>query len=459
MLLLAGLLTCAGCPGQPPPPPPTASPFQGADVAVAVPAELRLGDYWSLQLDEWKAASGADCRLTDADPASPVPPEGAALAIFPLGRTPDLLAAGWLAPLTDDDALIDWDDSLRGLRNGVAKPGGEPGLIPLSCPILACYYRADLLEAVGRQPPKTWEEYHSLLADLSTWSNGLPALEPWSTEFRSTMLLARAAPYALHPDNVSMLLDLQSGAPLIGEAPFVQALDDGLAAIKQLDPRSLEMSPQDCCRAVLSGQAALAIGFPPTSADAPEQRSDPNTLVGTVRLPGASRIYDRSSSAWTPTADGSPSQVTVVGFTGYAVGASQGVDDTTRHAAWNLWTELRKPTGQDDLPFGVAVCRAGDVAAAARQPAGGFTASEWRRHVEETTAALQETRVLLELPLPEASRFRESLARRVTQAIEGTSTPAAALEQAAADWQSLIDELGDRRVVSVYRQCHGLSPE
>jgi multiple sugar transport system substrate-binding protein len=458
-LLCVALLLAAGC-HDPAPPVVAPSPkLDGVTVEFSAPAELQLAQNWQLQLEEWSASTGAQVQLRETQSAAERPPASpqATLAIIPLRELPDVIAADWMSPLDDSEiAQRDGDDVLRGLRNGIAQPGGKPQLIPLACPVLACYYRADLLEAAGRQPPETWEQYQALLSELDQWSNGLPALEPWSPEFRGTMFVARAASSALHPDNVSILLDLQSGDPLIGSEPFVAALDDSIAALKRLDPQSLQLRPEECVRALLEGKAALAIGTPSVSAT--DLKRDPNVIVGTIRLPGATRVYESTSKAWSSAAEGAPSHVTVIGFGGLALSASRAANAETRTAGWGLWDFLQRNTPEDELPFGPAICRQQDMPAALQRAQAGFTATEWRQQVESAVGALQETRVLLDLPLPESGRFRDALNARLTAAIDGTQPSADALQQAAADWQMLIKELGDRRVLNVYRQCHGLSP-
>ena len=50
--------------------------------------------------------------------------------------------------------------SLLKLREAVW--GDQAMAVPFGSPVFCCYYRADLLEKLGRRPPKTWEEYQSL---------------------------------------------------------------------------------------------------------------------------------------------------------------------------------------------------------------------------------------------------------------------------------------------------------
>ena len=45
-----------------------------------------------------------------------------------------------------------------------ARPSGaiRPMAVPFGSPVFCCYYRADLLEKLGRRPPKTWDEYQDV---------------------------------------------------------------------------------------------------------------------------------------------------------------------------------------------------------------------------------------------------------------------------------------------------------
>lgn len=447
--------------------------LNGIAVRVAAPSELSLAERWSARIDEWQAATGAVCEIDEVDygretDSTPTLPRNADLAIVPLRWIPDLLDGDVLAPLPQHEPawpLSAWEDVLRGLRTGVAQPGGRAMLIPLSCPVLACYYRADLLESAGRKPPETWQHYQALLEGLPEWGGGLPAVEPWSDAFRAAMFLARAAPYALHPDNLSFTLDIQTGTPLLAEPPFVQALEDALAALRHLDAASLTMGPEQCVQAVLEGRAAMAVGVVgnlETSGERQPAGSAEGFRLGVVRLPGAARVFHRQRGSWVAPTDGEAARVVVVGFGGYAVCAAQQTDETTRRAAWHLWASLHSDDAEQDasseLWFGPAVCRAADLAAALRSPAPGIDSEGWRRHVDATTGALQSARVVLDLPLPQPQQFQQRLAARLSTALDGTSAAETALQDAAADWSALIETLGRARVTDIYRQCHGLTP-
>lgn len=416
---------------------------------------------------EWEVSTGAQVDIQEF-PASlngQPPPESVDLAVMPLAELAMLVDAGWLAPIDDrSSAYAEAQDLLPGLRRGISQPGGQPAGLPLACPVLACYYRADLLEAAGRSPPASWTEYRQLVESLPEWAAGLSAVEPWSEEFRSTMFLSRSVSAALHPDNFSLYLDVESGAVLIDEPPFVAALDEASGVLEHLDPRSLELGPVDCVNELLAGRAALAIGVPESFIPSRQRTADEydsGTLqLGVVPLPGAEQVYHRQTGEWRPPANEAAVQrVTLIGFDGILVCAAGQREPVVSRSAWELWNTLDSPDlVVGERPWSSAVVSSSRLTDVLRQPLPGFGVESWRSHVQATADSLNLNRTVLDLPLPERGRFRAILTDHVSQALAQEATAAEALAAVRGEWEQLIDELGRRRVVNVYRMSSGLSP-
>ena len=55
-----------------------------------------------------------------------------------------------------------WGGIFELLRLREAAWAHEIMAVPFGSPVFCCYYRADLLEKLGRRPPKTWAEYQDL---------------------------------------------------------------------------------------------------------------------------------------------------------------------------------------------------------------------------------------------------------------------------------------------------------
>ncbi len=440
--------------------------FSNTELGVGVPRSSGLAVEWRIAVGEWESAQGAVCRVEELDLSGPgeVLPhlsDETALLVAPLPLVPELVDAAWLSPLDttlDVRAAAVWQGLSSGLRQGLAAPGKHPALVPVDCPVLACYYRADLLHAAGREPPTSWRDYQQLLDTLHEWAPGLAAVEPWHRDFRATNYLARAASFALHPDNLSLFIDLETGQPLIGEPPFVHALAAAQAARERLDPRSLTLTPADCFREVAAGRAALAIGIPGNDLSTMERAAD--IRIGVAPLPGADRVYHRELGEWVPPADGQAvNQVTLVGFDGLVVCVSARVAKQTQRAAWDLWASI---DAQEDSASRVnrparRLCRASGVDDVSRNPPAGWPVEEWREQVRTVTGILESSRVVTDLPLPHRREFHGRLTARLSEALDGTRSADEALQLAAADWQALIDQLGARRVRNVCRQCSGLS--
>jgi multiple sugar transport system substrate-binding protein len=228
---------------------------------------------WEGPLNEWAAQTGGKYTLTELKPGER--PDGSSLfegddrqtlAIFPLEQAPSLIAAGKLAPIPEslhgaDENGVLWSELFAGLAAKIASRKDTPLLVPLECPVLVCYYRHDLLNAAGLNPPQTWDEYQQLLERITAWAPGLVALEPWSEQFRATMFLARAVSLAQHPGHYSLYFDIETGEPLIDSPGFVRALEAARAAVARMGPVVLAYNPADCRTALLSGRAALAVAY------------------------------------------------------------------------------------------------------------------------------------------------------------------------------------------------------
>jgi ABC-type glycerol-3-phosphate transport system substrate-binding protein len=445
---------------------PAGHDYRNLEVVAALPRSSGLAAEWRIAVGEWETDAGAVCRLNEIDLSGrpdllPQVSQGTTLLVAPLPLVPELVDAAWLAPLDPvqhPEAAAVWQDIPAGLRQGPASPGRQPALIPLDCPVLACYYRADLLQAAGREPPTSWQDYQQLLDSLNEWAPGLAAVEPWHPDFRTTIYIARAASYALHPDNLSLYVDLETGRPLIGEPPFVQALEAARTACERLDPRSLNLTPADCFRELAAGRAALAIGAPVIDGSPVERAAD--IRIGVAPLPGAERVYHRELGKWVSPADGQAvNRVTLVGFDGLAVCVSALAPDEAQRAAWNLFASI---DAQAEIAGSVArparrLCRASAADDLARNPPPRWPVEEWREQVRTVAGMLESTRVVSDLPLPHRWEFRDRLTARLSEALDGSRSAEEALQLAATDWQALIEQLGARRVRNVCRQCSGLS--
>lgn len=449
---------------------PADLPFAGQKIGLSVPAGLSFGLNWEGPLKEWQAQTGATATLTEYDVSEPSQTAGrfsatsdCTLLVFPLEHLGDLLDTGALAPLPQavlsDSEGVNWIDIQPGLRDGLASPRKKPTIVPVSCPVLVCYYRRDLLEKAGLAPPRTWDDYQKLLETLADWAPGLTAVEPWGGDFRATMFLARSLAHARHPGHYSLFFDIETGAPLIDGQGFVRALEVAQRAWARLSPLSRDFGPAECRNALLQHQAALAIAFEPTAgAESAAGERNADGRIGFCRLPGSREAYNPTRKVWEPLADKGINQPVLVGFTGYACAASAHRSLFESEAAWNAVARLGSQGFVSGFPAGVvSLCRESQVVQRQGLTGPELQADEAQAYLETVAESLRDSRQVIELPVVRRAEFRQALAQALTPALEGREPPAAALKSAATAWKRLVDEIGPQRLRDGYRAALGLS--
>jgi len=492
---------------------PQRRPFEGVSLRVVVPRGLDLATRWQLLLDEWCEWTGAEVAVTELPmqlgqiPNSPEAKQAlseANLVVFPLPDFSDYVEAGLVAPFPESQLssnVLDWNDLLRGVRLAAGSVEQQAAALPISCPTLIGYYRADLLRKAGGHPPSTWDDYHRLVKDLDDWAPGHVAVEPWGEPFRATLFLARAVAYAQHPANYSLYFDIFSNKPLIDRPAFVRALERSLATVKLMPKDVLHYTPEDCRRAILSGRAAIALTFETSSngkplvfsrfdkagskdehktqveTGPPERPSDsifagsddpappgaaqvrrPEGMqIGFFQLPGTAEVYNNSIEKWEPPPERALNRCVLAAFGGLCASVPPSESGAVREAACHLLAVLCRERLLEAFPETArTVCRESQIAAAENWVGRELTAEERMQYVAVTAESYRNTPVVAELPFAGAPRFRAALTAGLGEALSGQKTPADALKAVAEQWQQIASQIGLDRVRDSYRRRLGL---
>jgi multiple sugar transport system substrate-binding protein len=463
--LTAVLLATSGCEGDDARQSSAGShPFAGQTVTIAAPKELGLSDAWKPVLDEWSEQTGAKCQLVEYSSRAPQaadPPSGDAI-ILPFSELGAFAAADRLGRIPQaqfGNEATRWLDFFSGLREHVLSLGGAPSLIPISCPVLVCYLRRDLLERSGLKPPETWEDYQALVDASAQWAPGLSVVEPWGPDFRATMFLARALPLVKHPASYSVFFDIESGAPLIDSPGFVRALEQALAATSKMPADVKNLTPEDCRRLVLSGKAAMAITMEPGRGGEKGTERAHGISLSFVRLPGSRQLYNRRSKIWESPSDQDVNYATLAPFAGLAAAVSHEARGANADAAWNLIGFLA--TNHYEQAFrqvDKSVCRESQLSGSIPWMSADLRSDELPRFLGAVAESLRSNSISAELAVIGHSQFRQALSEGLTAALEGKQTPEAALKSVAERWRAIESGLGAERVRDSYRKCLGLPP-
>jgi len=258
------------------------------------------------------------------------------------------------------------------------------------------------------------------------------------------------------PGSFSVYFDIESGEPLIDSPGFVRALEQSIAAIAKMAPDTKKLTPADCRQLILSGKSAMAVTFEPGRSDIKKIERPAGISLSFVRLPGTRQTYNHSANAWT-TSEQEINDATLAPFTGLAAGVTKGIPPKRADAAWNMASFLGLDRyEQAFLNAPKSVCRESQLSAAATWVSPDLRTNELFTYQGVTAESLRQSNLSAEFPVVGHAKFRQALTDGLTAALEGKSTPTAALKDVAERWRAIRKELGVDHVRDSYRRCLGL---
>ncbi|MEM8862977.1 MAG: extracellular solute-binding protein, partial [Chloroflexota bacterium] len=146
-------------------------PFEGVEIDILTIAGDAISGPLRARAPDFEAATGAQINISDlpfADLYNKIlldaaDPNGEFDGyVFAVTWTPDFAAPGFLedlGPYVEADESLQWDDITPFFREFSSKFEGTLYTIPLDGDFHQVYYRMDVLEAAGLEPPQTWEQY------------------------------------------------------------------------------------------------------------------------------------------------------------------------------------------------------------------------------------------------------------------------------------------------------------
>jgi multiple sugar transport system substrate-binding protein len=428
---------------------------------------------------EWNAQTGAEFQVestTEAEFGQREPRAGD-LLICPSWQLGPLAEQGLLVPvptgLLQADAG-DWSDVFELLRRSEAAWVDEPLAVPFGSPVFVCYYRADLLEKLGRKPPETWAEYQELaelLADRQRLGAAAPpedapwcgAVEPLGPGWAGLVLLARAAPYARHRDNYSTLFDVRTMKPLVDGPPFVRALEELVAAAKVGSPEQLRYDPTGARTAFWQGRCGMALTWPTAAAaglpgKAPESVAA-NVRAGFAELPGSTKVFNVRKQSWEARAEDEDPHVPLLSAAG-RVGV---VSRKSAHpeAAFELlfWLSGKQYSPRvSAMSAATTLFRGEHLGIPEKWVERPVPPAAARQYAVLTERTFGRGEWLCALRIPGRGEYLAALDEAVHRAVRGEQSLAEALQQVAARWQEITVRLGLDRQKTAYLHSLGQEP-
>ena len=459
------LLVAAGCPQTPQPAPEPKASERARPLVLLVADDPELGKAIAR---EWQGRTEQELTVREVSfaeiaAASRLPAD---VVIFP---------TGWLGQLAERDLIVPLDpatleqpefeqrDIFEHVRLREMRWAGKTLATPLGSPQFLLCYRADLFAKLDLKPPTTWTEYQQIAERLADRANlgafapeeGKPwqgAIEPLAEGWAGQWLLARAAAYALHREQVSPLFRFDSLQPLIAEPSYVRALEELVAAAKVGRQREKRSTGQEAFAALCRGECAMAIGWPTGQADLAESAA---TNVAFAPLPGAREAFRTATKSWETRGEEESPSIPFLGVSGRMAAVTSSSADARRATGFVIWLAGREVSAQlAPHSSAITLFRNSQVAASGRwTPA--LSADGSRQYAETLAGVLAAPRALPPMNVPGRQEYLTALDEAVYQALAGQPAKVA-LSTAARQWQATTEKLGAEKQRRAIHRSLGL---
>jgi ABC-type glycerol-3-phosphate transport system substrate-binding protein len=472
LLLLAGCPTADTGPGQQ----PVDRPLEGVKLRLLVVDDPALATAIGRLRGEWNAQTGADLQVEQANERQLEGVESlpADALLCPSHLLGPLAERGLVAPVPQRQLRSSqWADVFELPKLREAAWGTEVKAVPFGSPVLICYYRADLLEKLGRRLPQTWADYQELARLLSDSPEKPPdggawcgTIEPLAPGWAGLVLLARAAPYAKHRDNYSTLFNIDTMEPLLATPPMIRALEELVSAAKSGPADPFAFDPAAARAAFWRGQCGMALTWPtaaesfnrdPKGSVSEKGSVNKKIRVGFAELPGSRKVFNLGSRAWDTRTDDEDPHVPLLAIAGRL--GVVGAKSPHCEAAFELLAWLSD--SQNSLQASTAspvttLFRHSHLSAPGPWVEKPVPAPLADQYAMMTEATLRREQWLGALRLPGRAEYLAALDEAVRSAVRGEKPPVEALLQAETQWKKITERLGVERQRAAYLHSLGL---
>ncbi|MEX2541895.1 MAG: extracellular solute-binding protein [Trueperaceae bacterium] len=393
----------------------------------------------------------------------------------------DYVVPGFLEDLTErvqGDEELQWDDVAEFFRDFSSTFQGRVYTIPLDGDFLMVYYRSDLLEAEGLEPPNTWDDY---LAIAETF-NGQDLNDDGEADYGSCITKKRNA-QAYHMTwgvagsylqtqgtSQGAFFDRETMEPLVDNEAFGRVLEFFDASTEFGPPDELNLDVGDTRNLFISGRCALSMDWGDIGALAidPEQ-SVVQDKVGTVILPGTSEVLDRETGELVacdeqtcPHADDQGvNHAPYAAFGGWSGAINAAAADEVKDAAYAFLSYMSQPEQANvDVTIGETgfnPYRRSQFENLDRWLESGFSEQAARNYLGAIETSLNSPNMVLDLRVPFNQRYQQVvLDRALSQFLAGELSRDEAMSQIYGGWEEITDELGREEQRQAYLDSLGV---
>lgn len=471
-------------PAEPPPPVPEALAFEGVEVEVVTFTGPQIAEPLQRRAPEFEALTGAKVEVTTVpfgDLYQSILTDAATGTnsfdawVFAPQWIVDFAVPGYIEDLTGRvaaDEALEWEDVAPFFRDFSATFEGSVYTIPLDGDFHMVYYRIDVLEEAGLEPPRTWEDYLTVAGAVhGTDMNG-----DGEADYGSCISKARgqqsywwitsiAAPYIQSKGtSAGAFFDLDDFTPLTSNEGFVRALEVYAATGEFGPPDENNLGVGDTRGLFTSGRCALTLdwGDIGTLAADPEQ-SQVIDLVGSLITPGSSEVIDengalvRCDSTTCPHAVGGVNFAPFASFGGWSGGVNANSDEDVKDAAYAFLSYVSQPAQANvDVTIGATgfnPYRLSQFENLDSWVDAGMSRGAAEDYLSAIGDSLASPNMVLDIRVPQNQRYQQVVLDTVlAQFIAGELSAEEAGQEVYDQWEEITEELGRTDQLAAYRK-------
>jgi multiple sugar transport system substrate-binding protein len=388
----------------------------------------------------------------------------------------DYISAGVLEDITDrvnNDADLEWDDVGQFFREFSATFEGNVYTIPLDGDFHMVYYRTDVLEELGMDPPQTWDDYLA----IAEAANGMDMNDDGSGDFGSCISKLRsaqsywwitsiAAPFIqTQGTSQGTFFDLETFEPLVNNPGYIRALEIYKATNDFGPPNEQTLNVGDTRGLWQAGRCALTLDW----GDIGTLAIDPansiervQTGTGAIITPGSTEVLDRETNELVPcdettcpfAIDG-VNHAPFASFGGWSGGVSAAASDEVKDAAYAFLSYMSQPAqSNEDVTIGRSgfnPYRVSQFENVEPWIDAGFTEEGAANYLGAIQESLNSPNMALDLRIPQNARYEQVILDTVlSQFLAGEFTPEEAAQQIFDQWEEVTNELGREDQLAAY---------
>jgi multiple sugar transport system substrate-binding protein len=388
------------------------------------------------------------------------------LGVFAAGWGVELDAAGLLEDLTpyvEKDAKLEINDIAPYFREFGQKIGGKTKLLMVDGDFQMAYYRKDVLEKAGLQPPKTWEDY----VDIASKIHGQDMNGDGQADYGSCIFKKRnaqsyfaiqtfAAPIVqtqgtaqgFHFDNATM-------KPIVNNEGWKKAFELYKKTGEYGPPEELNMDIGDTRALFKAGRCGLLVewGDPGTlqlDADATKVKG----LIFAVAAVGSKDVLDRATGKLVPVSkESAPHAVDGINyapfaaFGGWAGAVNAKADQKKKDAAYAFISYMNHPgVSNVDVtlgPTGYNPYRLSQLKSTDLWVKAGMPLDLAENYIGAINAALSNPNMASDMKIPGAQQYTGVvLDTELARYLAGEISVDEALKNIEEGWEKITEDFG-----------------